>query len=81
MNSKQRRKDKKRWKYHVTVKFPNNLSNWAEEGEFYLKMFNWCKENYGDNVERCGWRERKFGDLWEFDCPKKATAFALKWAS
>lgn len=78
MNSKQRRKDRKRWQYHVLYEYPESTSN-ADDIEIYLAMFNWCRDQWGDNVERCGWRDRGFGDRWEFDCSKKATLFALRW--
>lgn len=82
MNSHQRRKDKKRWRYHVNVyESYTQFGYRSEEVDHYMAMFTWCKENYGDNVERCGWRDRDYGVRWEFTCPKKAAMFALKWAS
>ena len=79
MNSRQRRKDRKRWQYHVEVSFAHFVYR-DEETDYYMEIFNWCKQNFGDNVERCGWRDRCYGGRWEFNDAKKAAAFALRWA-
>jgi hypothetical protein len=79
MNSKQRRKDHKRWRYHVQVEYPVTGS-WGDDAVKYQKIWDWCTEHYGTIVHTCGWRDKDCGELWEFDCPKKAAYFALKWS-
>ena len=79
MNSKQRRKDRKRWCYSVRINYPD--SGWGSDEIVYQQIWDWCAQNYGTLVHTCGWRDRDCGDRWEFDCPKKAALFALKWAS
>lgn len=79
MNSHQRRKERKLWRYHVEVSFAHFMYR-DEEIEYYMEIFDWCKKNFGDNAERCGWRDRWDGGRWEFNCPKKAALFALRWS-
>ena len=79
MNSKQRRKDRKRWRYSVTIGY-TDTSNWGDDAVVYQQIWDWCAKNFGTIVDRCGWRDRDCGDRWEFDCPKKAALFALRWS-
>jgi hypothetical protein len=78
LNSHQRKKDRKRWRYRVRVEYPVTGSR-ADDEVMYQKIWDWCAEQYGTLVRTCGWRDRDCGDRWEFDCPKKAAYFALKW--
>lgn len=81
MNSKQRRKDRKRWSYVVTHDYNLEPWQWRQRDDCYLAMFDWCVAQWGDHVVRCGWRDRDIGQRWEFDCAKKAMMFALRWGS
>ena len=79
MNSHQRRKDRREWSYSVRTYYPDT-ANWADDAVVYQQIWDWCAEQYGTIVDRCGWRDRDCGDLWEFNCSKKAALFALRWA-
>ena len=73
MNSKQRRKERREWKYKVVTPTPD----WHR----YLDKFDWCVKNFGGCVDD-GWRDpRYYSDYaeWKFNCPKKAALFALRW--
>jgi hypothetical protein len=76
VNARQRRSDRKRWKYAVTVDDAKSFLN-------YDAMFDWCVTNFknppGGRHER--WREKHghFGTCWQFSNSGKAIAFALKW--
>lgn len=84
MNSKQRRKDKRTWKYSVTVR--------AKDFGHYEEMWEWLKMRHGTNVHKCGWRDRHpdihyddyldgtFAVIWEFLDKKKAVEFTLRWS-
>lgn len=81
MNSRQRRTDKRKWKYKITT----SLSDY----EVYLTMWDWLVRKYGRQVSKCGWRERfevdnrdplAFIVEWEFLEQKAAVEFALKWS-
>lgn len=80
MNSRQRRQDRKRWRYSIVTV--------AHDWDHYSAMWLWLKEKHGTNVLRCGWRDRHdmyddetdFKIRWEFDNERNATEFALKWA-
>lgn len=72
MNSKQRRKEKRTWKYEVEIPY-----DFEDE---YMPMFEWCQKNFGPTV--CdGWRNKHntAGEVWQFDCDRKAALFALRW--
>lgn len=70
MNSKQRRTDKRMWKYHVDV------SPVLDPSEIWF----WCRSTFGFRVSD-GWRSKyKVVDgRWEFDSEEKAAMFALRW--
>lgn len=73
MNSKQRRKDRREWKYKIAVS--------ATDLDQYMVIFDWCAKNFGGCVDD-GWRDpREYGDYaeWKFNCPKKAALFAMRW--
>lgn len=74
MNSQQRRTDRKRWRYTVTIDQAKSWSN-------YDDMFDWCVANFKNGVAQSTWREKHghFGTCWQFTDSDKATAFALKW--
>lgn len=73
MNSKQRRKDRREYRYRVR-------SNW-DHWDDYVERFRWCQKTFGIRVMD-GWRSTKISahDVWEFDSEKKAALFALRWA-
>ena len=76
MNSKQRRQDKRRWKWTVPLSLKQRNNN------DYDQMFDWCVATYGNGAKRnVGWREahRHVGTLWEFDQEQGAILFALRW--
>lgn len=82
MNSKQRRKDKRAWKYSVKVL--------AKDYDHYEEMWNWLDKNYGRKIYKCGWRDRYPSDsyfysvtfevIWQFTDQKKLVEFILRWA-
>ncbi len=75
MNARQRRADRKRWKYTVTVDDHRSYSE-------YDAMFDWCVANFGNTKASTNrWREKHghFGTCWQFIDSAAATAFALKW--
>lgn len=76
MNSKQRRQDQKKWKYHVRLSWDRADKNG------YNNMFNWCQDTFGNGKACTGWREkhREIGTWWQFTDSKKAALFALKWS-
>jgi len=71
MNSKQRRADRKRWKYTVSI---NERRSFLD----YDNMYDWCVTNFKNTGD---WREKHghFGTCWQFVDSDKATAFALRW--
>lgn len=73
MNARQRRRDRKLWRYTVSI----DVTSWSK----YDLMFDWCVANYGNRVCQNVWREKHghFGTCWQFTDPAVATAFALKW--
>ncbi len=80
MNSRQRRKDRRIWKFQVKHEYIPY--------ELYSEMWEWLKVCYGTNVHKCGWRDRITWDhlhnvkvTWEFTNEKDANWFALKWLS
>jgi hypothetical protein len=84
VNSKQRRKDNRRWKYKFTII--------AKDYEHYEEMWHWLDNMYGRNSYKCGWRDRHpinselsyldddFFVVWEFTDQKKLVEFTLRWA-
>ena len=73
MNSKQRRKDRREWKYTIVTP--------TQDWHHYIDMFDWCVKNFGGCVTD-GWRDpRHYSDCaeWKFNCPKKAAVFAMRW--
>ena len=80
MNSRQRRKDKRFWKYSVKIILKNY--------DHYSEMWDWCKLQYGSINDRCGWRERGYDDYliygnetieWQFNDKRKYVEFSLRW--
>ena len=82
MNSKQRRVDRRCWKYSVIT--------YVDDYDNYTEMWSWLKQRHGTNVNQCGWRDRHLANLyteaddtmpvkWEFIREKDALEFALKW--
>ena len=72
MNARQRRADRKRWQYSVSIDDRRSYSN-------YDAMFDWCVANFANRATI--WREKHghFGTCWQFTDSAAATAFALKW--
>ena len=79
MNSKQRRKDQRRWKYSISLTITDY--------EQYVEIWYWCKANFTSKVLTCGWRDRHIDNwtddslltIWQFTDKKKAVQFAIKW--
>jgi hypothetical protein len=81
MNSKQRRQDRKKWKYRI--------STTARDWDHYNAMWEWLKSQHGIINSRCGWRDRvrnrtnlpyeNYQVVWQFTKENDATLFALKW--
>ena len=84
MNSKQRRKDSRLWKYNVTIN--------AKSFGHYEEMWEWLCNRFGSKVSRCGWRDRHpeidyrdyddgtFDVVWQFVNERDAIEFTLRWA-
>jgi hypothetical protein len=76
MNSKQRRADRKAWRYEVAI---NQSRSFVD----YDDMFDWCVTNFGNThgIRRNGWREKHghFGTCWQINDSVKAVAFAMRW--
>lgn len=75
MNSKERRKDRRKWKYHV--RYPE-----YGDGPIYDERWDWCVATFGNTVGRC-WREKHghISDYWEFDNEQAYFAFVLKFGA
>jgi hypothetical protein len=79
MNSKQRRKDRRMFKYSVRI------SNDKRSANGYDNMFDWCTTTFGNSIRTqkiCSWREKHHyvGTYWQFSTETGASLFALKWA-
>lgn len=75
MNSKQRRKDRRRWRYSVRLTTSDVMI------KEYNQMWDWCRDTFGNGRRCAGWREKfgHFGTCWQFTSDKKAALFALRW--
>jgi hypothetical protein len=85
MNSKQRRRDRRRHCFGIII----HHKTWDE----YEAAWYWLSDRYGRNSRYCGWRDRdlRTQDLrfdsslehwstrWEFDSEKTYLAFVLAW--
>lgn len=84
MNSHQRKKDKRRWKYTVTVN--------TRSFRHYEEMWEWLENRFGKNSAKCGWRDRHpeyfhrdysdgtFDVFWQFINERDAIEFTLRWS-
>ena len=78
MNSRQRRRDRRLWKYRVVTATPHFQD--------YEDRWRWLDDLHGRNVNKCGWRDRDQGQgppfetTWEFVNERDAIEFALRWA-
>ena len=79
MNSQDRRKDRRRWRYKVDTPFVM-MTGVEDMQDEYDAIFAWCQQMFGTDVRYCGWRDREWGERWEFDDSKKAALFALRWS-
>ena len=75
MNSHQRRKDRRHWKYYVKLSYEHLDRNG------YDNMFDWCRDTWGNGIRCAGWREKHhcIGTWWQFTTEKQAVLFAMKW--
>ncbi len=81
MNSKQRRKDRRAWKYEIDLG--------SRSYNDYLDMWNWLAHRHGIFINLCGWRAKAEVNLktddeyflvWQFLRRRDAVEFALKWS-
>jgi len=79
MNSHQRRKDRRLWKYSVST----DLKDYNQ----YVEIWDWLKRSYTSKVCKCGWRDRpyyryydSFSIIWQFTDEKKLVEFLLRWS-
>lgn len=82
MNAKQRRQDRKLWRYSIATV--------ARDWDHYNAMWEWLKSRHGANASRCGWRDRimyrhycnqeNYQVVWQFTNEQNAIEFALRWA-
>jgi hypothetical protein len=72
MNSHQRRKERREWKYIIDAP--------SRDWYHYMEMFEWCQKNFGVTVAD-GWQDPRWVGIpeWKFNCPKKAAVFAMRW--
>lgn len=82
MNARQRRRDRRLWRYSVVVSIDNY--------EQYIEMWKWLQTQHGIKATRCGWRDRvKVGTVddpfelleitWQFVREQDASNFTLRW--
>lgn len=81
MNSRQRRQDRRAWKYRIDL----GIGTFED----YVDMWLWLDQRFGRKIDRCGWRDRieivddlnnQYRMAWEFLRKKDAVEFALRWA-
>jgi len=81
VNSKQRRLDRRKWRYNVSVKTPSF--------QRYIDQWSWLDERFGRIIAECGWREHRENadcwditgySIWEFERERDASAFDLRWS-
>lgn len=82
MNARQRRQDRKLWRYSVETV--------ARDWDHYSEMWHWLKAKHTAKVTRCGWRDRidrrnnsepeNYPVTWQFIHERDAIEFALRWA-
>ncbi len=80
MNSRQRRQDRKLWRYSIVTVLRNY--------EHYEEIWHWLRERHGARARDCGWRDRsdylnnigKYRVVWQFIRETDAAEFALRWA-
>ena len=72
MNSKQRRQDRRAWKYVIVI---DDKILWDD----YHTMWDWTAKTFGTTLTK--WRERHncIGTHWEFKREREALIFRLKW--
>ena len=75
MNSKQRRRDERKWRYQVEIPYEKASRN------DYDTMFDWCQDMWGNGRKCAGWREKHghVGTCWQFTSEEKAVLFAMRW--
>jgi len=84
MNSKQRRKDRRKNCFSIIIHH--------ETFDEYEEAWYWLADRYGRRISTCGWRDRdlktkdvvydilaRWSTKWEFDNEKKFLAFVLAW--
>ena len=77
MNSKQRRIDRRKWKYRVRI----DRAKRFEHG--YENMFAWCVKSFGNTGKHeHQWREswNHVGTEWQFTTEEGATLFMMRWS-
>ena len=82
MNSKQRRLDRRKWKYTVRVR--------TDSFEAYIDQWDWLDKRFGRLIATCGWREHRDNadswdyppgyTVWEFVRLEDASEFVLRWS-
>lgn len=74
MNSKERRKDKRKWKYSVRYAYT--------DCDRYDEMWDWLVATFGNKNGQC-WREcyGHIGDYWQFDNEQAMTMFVLRFGA
>jgi len=81
MNSHQRRKDRREFRYEITTEV-DAFDDYAT----YCKMWDWCVRQFGNGRYKRkdsggGWREKHghIATCWQFTTEKKAVMFSLRW--
>lgn len=75
MNSNQRRKDKRKWKYSVRYREYINIDRYDE-------MWDWCVATFGNKSNRI-WREKHghIADYWQFETEQAYLMFVMKFGA
>lgn len=79
MNSKQRRKHSRKFKYSVRTEIKSY--------EQYCLMFDWLTRKHGNVISKCKWRRRHheaylggvYVIIWEFVRERDSIEFSLSW--
>ena len=81
MNSRQRRQDRREWRYKIDLG--------SRPYDDYAAMFAWLGERHGRKIAKCGWRSNiepnnntddEYFLVWQFLREQDAAEFALRWA-
>lgn len=76
MNSRQRRKLRRRFRHEVPVSWDHRSGN--GRAERVSQMLEWCRQSYGDSGYHYGWKQHQM--VFSFQTTVRAMEFKLIWA-